>query len=206
MSFPYTLNTGKIAGFLEHIQTAGVPQKFNQTYLQGTEFRSSNDRALIPIMKHLGFVDSSGTPTELWKSYRDRDQAAVVLGDAIRNAYSDLFSMYPNAHRRPVDTIKNFMASKSSVGDKALSSMVATFRALCERADINAESEGAAEAARSTSRESGPASHTVRTRQVQHADAVVKININLTIEPTSDAAVYENFFSAMRKHLIDSDA
>ncbi|MEM7755991.1 MAG: DUF5343 domain-containing protein, partial [Planctomycetota bacterium] len=203
MAYPYTLNTGKIGQFFEHVQGAGVPEKFNQGYLGATAFRSSNDRALVPLMKALRFIDSSGTPTERWKSYRNRDQASAVMAQAVRDAYAELFAMYPDAHRQSADTIRNFMASKSSVGERALGCMVTTFRSLCDLADFNkTEGESDEHAGNVVIQNGSGTTRTVRNRSVSHPDATVNVNINLTIEPTSDPDVYDAFFAAMRRHLI----
>jgi len=203
MTYPYTLNTGKVPRFLEHIQTAGVPSKFNNSYLSQTEFKSSNDRALVPLMKALNFTDSSGTPTDRWRHYRNRELAGGILADGIRECYSALFEMYPDADKQTADTIRNFMSGKVTVGEKALTAMVQTFRTLCSKADFSIKPSDQATGV-ATSEPIGRG-RTVVSRQVGGVAAPVVLNINLTIEASDDPDVYDRFYAAMRRHLIDVD-
>ncbi|MGH2392312.1 MAG: DUF5343 domain-containing protein [Candidatus Limnocylindria bacterium] len=52
---------------------------------------------MIPVFRALGFIDASQGPTAKWTAYRDKGRAGQVLGEALRAAYSDLFSTYPDA-------------------------------------------------------------------------------------------------------------
>lgn len=206
MSYPYTLNTGKLAQFLDHIQVAGVPEKFNQAYLAATEFRSSNDRALVPVMKGIGFVDASGSPTDRWKAYRDRSRSGHVLAEGVREGYAELFAMYPDANNRPTDAIRNFMVSKSSVGEKALACMVSTFQTLCQKAVFVVGSDGPADEDVGARRDVGGDAVVGKRGALARADVHIEIKIELPTNPT-DPDTYEKIFSAMRRNLLsDSDA
>jgi hypothetical protein len=83
--------------FLEHIRTAGVPEKVTFKYVESVGFTSSNDRSIITILKFIGFISSSGVPTDVWRGYRPKnDQSKRVLASALRKAYSTLFTTYPD--------------------------------------------------------------------------------------------------------------
>ena len=45
------------------MQSAGVPEKFTFEFLKKLGFGSSNDRALPSLLKKLGFLDQTGSPT-----------------------------------------------------------------------------------------------------------------------------------------------
>jgi hypothetical protein len=93
--FPYLTNPSSLRKFLEKIRTVGAPEKVTIAYLELLGFKSTNDRPIIPALKFLGFVDTSGTPKENWQKYRPRETAGAVLAVAVRTAYSDLFAIYP---------------------------------------------------------------------------------------------------------------
>ena len=96
----YTPLTGKIAKYFSKIQEAGVPQKTNRSWLKTMGFSSSNDTHLLKILKALGFIDSTNVPTDLWKSYKNPQEAPAIMASAIRTAYSDLFGLYQDANRK----------------------------------------------------------------------------------------------------------
>jgi hypothetical protein len=70
--------------FLQKIQAVGVPSKVTVKYLESIGFKSKNDRYLISILKAIGFVDDSGTPTDFWRAYRNKAEAPAVLAAAVR--------------------------------------------------------------------------------------------------------------------------
>src|SRR5260370_32673431 len=97
----YPPNTNSIPRFLTHVQSAGVPPKVSGEYLKSVGFKSGNDRYLIPILKALKFLDSSGQPTDRWRAYRDKQKAKGVLAAAITGTHSRLVERYQGAH--PLD-------------------------------------------------------------------------------------------------------
>lgn len=136
-NYPYMTNPAKISKFLQHAQTAKVPSRVTLQYLLSAGFKSKNDRPLIPIMKFIGFLDSSAAPTKMWQAYRDPKQAPGVLAEALKIGYSDLFAMYEDACQRDDATLESFFSSQTSVGKATIRYMVQTFKAICKLADFS---------------------------------------------------------------------
>jgi len=197
---PYTPNTTAIPRFLTLIQSAGVPPKVSQDYLKSVGFKSSNDRYLIPILKALGFLDQSGTPTERWRAYRDKGRAKGVLAAAITEAYSSLFETYPDAFRRDNEALRNYFSTHSSnLNDSTLQLVVRTFKTLCESADFEspAAAEEILERVVVKDKEIVP-----RQNRQEHGSLTVNINIQLQLPATDDATIYEKLFEAMNKTIL----
>lgn len=200
--FPYVLVPKKLKEFFGHIQTAGVPQKVTQGYLGKVGFKSANDRAILPVLKHIGFMDASGTPTERWQAYRNRQRAPGVLAIAIRSSYADLFQTYPDAHRKDTEALRNYFSAHTKVADRALSAIVTTFKALCELAHFEKAEPVEATVIEPTEE---PSRKTVRTtvHREEPAGITVNINIQITVPETDKPEVYDKFFAALKKNLID---
>lgn len=196
--FPYILNVSCINKFLKKIQSTGVPSKVNVDYLKALGFRSSNHRALVPMIKALGFVSSDGLPTERWKKYRDRTVAKQAMAEGIMECYSDLFKIYPDAHLKDTETLVNFFKSKTSVGDRAVTAMVQTFRTLVQTAEFLSIDKQVNQEQQTISNMSAPRleSSGWDTRQA----LVININIQLTLPETSNVDTYDAIFAAMKKH------
>ena len=75
------------------ISEASAPEKFTVQLLKDWGFASSNYRAVIPLLKALGFLSPDGTPTSRYHEYRNTAQSKRVMAEAIREAYSDLFTI-----------------------------------------------------------------------------------------------------------------
>ncbi|HEY4360272.1 MAG TPA: DUF5343 domain-containing protein [Bryobacteraceae bacterium] len=136
-NYPYTLKTGSLKKFFEKIPTMGTPDKVSQKHLAAIDFRSSNDRNIIPILRFLKFIDEAGSPTERYKRYRDRTQARGVLGAAVREGYQEVFKVYPNAGQQDHQTLLNFFSTHTGLGQRAAKATAETFRALCSLSDLD---------------------------------------------------------------------
>ncbi len=199
MEYPSILKPKTLKEVVEKIPKIGVPTRFSGEYLRTLGYKSSNDRPVISILKFIGFIDSSETPTEKYKSYRGKD-GKVVLARAIKSGYLELFNLYPDAHRKDVESLNHFFATKTSAGERSLQAMVQTFRTLCSLAEfesVDGEQEQAEEAEKFP-RIMGKSDRTNSGTTV----LPININIELQIPATNDADVYEKFFTALKKHLL----
>jgi hypothetical protein len=125
--YPYTTVPGKIKPLLSKIREVGVPSKANMQWLKSIGFKSSNDASLLTVLRFIGLVDTSGTPTDAWKNYRGAKHGQV-LASAIRQGYSDLFAVYPDANARNTSEIEHVISTTSSAGKQAIAKTVRTFQ------------------------------------------------------------------------------
>jgi hypothetical protein len=196
--FPYILVPNSIKQFLDKIQSTGIPNKLTYDYLGTIGFKSSNHRSLIQIMKSLGFITSDGVPTERWKRYRDKNAAKQVLSEGIKECYSDLFQLYPDAHLKDIDTLTNYFKSKTSVGNRAVSAMVQTFKILSEMAELlPIDMQESEELQIKSSRQ--PQLHMDKEKEMRQ-DLIININIQITLPETSNIETYDAIFAAMKRH------
>jgi hypothetical protein len=201
------MSAGSIGRFLSHVRESGVPAKVTTKYLETVGFKSSNDRQLVPIMKAIGFLDSSGTPTEVWKRYRGAGGKAT-LTDAIRSAYTELFAVYPDAQLRDDEVITNFIRGHTDYSARVVDFALKTFRALCAEADFTATSGAphtteAAPASTVVTAGTGLVTATPTLPAGTASSATVNINIQLTLPASDDGKLYDEFFAAMKKHLFE---
>ncbi|NEB95214.1 DUF5343 domain-containing protein [Streptomyces bauhiniae] len=207
-SFPYTPTPGKLEEFLEKLQGVGVPTRIDQQYLGSVGFASSNSRPFIPLMKKVGLLDSSGKPTELYtKGLRGGESGRALIAAGIRTGYDNVFQTYSDAYNRSDAELATFFRSHSDLDDKKVGLAVKTFKTVCKFGNFNSiagaagsededDEDIADEQAESTN---GRRQH----QQGSHGSGSVVINVNiaLSVDATSDAAVYDAFFAAMAKHL-----
>lgn len=194
---------GQLPEFFQRISEGQAPQQFTQQHLKDLGFPSSNFRALIPLMKALGFLSADGTPTARYHAYRDKSQAPKVMAEAIREAYSDLFvikSMPTDADRA---LIEGKFKSTHNATDRTSKLMANTFYALLPLADF----------------QSPPARVNLEVKQQveeKKADAeVVKLpspqiisspalhyNIQIHLPATKDIEVFNAIFKSLKEHLL----
>ena len=197
--FPYSPTPAKLPDFFRKIQTIGKPEKVTHKYLKSIGFMSSNDRYILSILKSLGFLDSSGVPTDRWQDYRNKKKAPAALAHGILEAYADLFAVYPDAYRKDDEAITNFFTSNTTVGEKTVAFMSRTYKYLCALADFETPV-----APRATEADSTVPLPKVELQQMGGSVAGMPININiqLTLPETKDSTIYDSIFKSLKKHLL----
>jgi hypothetical protein len=203
-AFPYTLTPSAFAQFLEKLKDVGVPAKIDRTYLSQIGFASANHRPFIPILKHVDLLDASGKPTDRYRrGLRGGDAGKALVADGIRQGYSTLFETYTDANARTTAELSTFIKTHSDLGDRALQSAVSTFQTLCKFGSFDTPStppETVEEQPQETPVKNSPPA---REKPEPSSGGAVTINVNiaLSVDATSDPAVYDAFFAAMAKHL-----
>ena len=205
--FPYSPHVANVKKFLDHVQKAGVPEKVTLKYLEKVGFKTSNDRYILGILKFLGFVDSTGTPTKTWGDYRNRSTAGATLAAAMRQGYADLFRTYPDAHRKDNEALRNYFSAHTKVAESTLGLIVMTFKALAAIADF----EAAAVPGGDENREEAATPLRPRAASTARSESdappgkfggpTININIQLQLPATDDGSIYDKLFAALKKHL-----
>jgi hypothetical protein len=126
---------------LDKIQKAAVPDAFGITFLKDMGFTSSNDRAVIKLLKFLGMLDASGRPQASYREFMDHTKSKRVLAGALRHSYDDLFKSDKSAQTRSFNDLKGWFKTKTGAGEKVAEKMATTFKSLASYADFDAPIE-----------------------------------------------------------------
>ena len=208
MALPTSYMSGnytKIPQYFETILNAQAPEKFTIKFLKDLGFTSSTDIQFINVLKSLGFLDESGTPTELYFQLFDRSISKRLIADGIRRSYADLFALNVNAQTMTREVLKGKF--KTLTGgqktDSTLNQMVSTFINLCAYADWT---EAPAISAIPTNEESINTEPQVITPQLATEPSMsrgldLNYNIHIHLPATRDQAVYDALFASLAKHI-----
>ena len=202
----YTQKPGTIPAYFEAILNAEAPDRLSYRFLQQLEFKSTNDRLLVGILKDLGFIDADGIPQQRYFEFHDKTRSRKVLAEAIRESYSDLFSVNKEAHKLTAEEAKNKLRTlyAGTKKDPVIGKIAKTFVALCEYADFST----APKKEMGKKEDKKP----VVSKEPQKEERVVKpslsldalqYHINIVLPESRDQAVYDAIFKALRDHLGD---
>ena len=211
----YTVKYNAIGTFFNALHEAEAPERFSNKFLEHLGFTSTNDRAFITILKDLEFLDSDGKPKDNYYQFLDRSQSAKVLAKAIREAYSDLFTVNKAANTLSAEEVKNKIKVilKGGKSDNVLNRISKTFNALCQLADFSTPSEEAAAskvADDDTDSQSFQDPHVAKPIQTAQSpqSSTSKVNvsalqyhINIVLPESKNQEVYDAIFKSMREHL-----
>lgn len=201
----YVQTYGQLPEVFKRLSEGQAPDKFTRQYLKDLGFTASSFHAVIPLLKTLGFLASDGSPTAKYHEYRDHSQSRMVLGQALREAYGDIFTIKANPTQADRPLIEGKFKSTHNTSERVALLMANTFYALLALADIQSQSVKAKTETTSDAqteseqiplvvpRESATTSH----RPTLH------YNIQIHLPATKDVEVFNAIFKSLREHLLD---
>jgi len=209
MSLPnnYTYKPSAIPAYFEAIQNAEAPERFTIKFLENLEFKSTNDRLIVGVLKDLGFLDSDGVPQQRYFQYLDKTQSGAVLAEAVREAYSDLFAINKTANKLSVEDVKNKLRAlyAGSKKDTVIARIASTFVALCDYADFSKSSTKIKDKAKTSTSEDEsipePNEETAPINKKSISLDSLQYHINIVLPESRDQAVYDAIFKSLNDHL-----
>jgi hypothetical protein len=193
---------GQIPEFFSKLKEGQAPEKFTRQHLKDIGFRSSTHHALIPLLKSLNFLSADGTPTQRYHDFRDKSQSSKVLGQAIKEAYADLFVIKENPTEKDKELIQGKFISVHNVKERPAELMAKTFFALLSIADTSSGTKPSVK--KETKKETIPdeKSSTKKDHTTLIASPGLNYNIQIHLPATKDIEVYNSIFKSLREHLI----
>lgn len=192
----------QIGKFFGTIREGTAPEKFNQQYLVDIGFGGSNYRVLIPLLKELNFLTAEGVPTERYREYLDASRSRLILGAAVKQAYSDLFTITKNPTRGDKDKISGKFKSTFNLSDLQAERAANTFLALVEISDLGGvAAEKPDKSSSDKPHDSAPDSGSKDTAPGRVIG--LKYDIAIHLPATKDIEVYNAIFKSLREHLVE---
>lgn len=219
-NLPYVTSVGTLTNMLEKIKTASVPDRFTQDFVSTKlQMKGGTAAACIPFLKKMGFVASDGTPTDLYKEFRNPHKSRLAVGAAFRKLYEKLYEMNEYVHDANDQEILGMVVEVTG-GEKTSTvtkSTLGTLNALRKIADFDAESNNKAEGRSADYARPlaiGPVPQTQSSFQMpgQAEGAAASHNgtkginlaytINLNLPATKDIEVFNAIFKSLKEHIL----
>jgi hypothetical protein len=205
----YVLPHKRIKDVFEKVRDGQAPERVNNLLLKDWGFTSTNDRAFIPLLKALGFLTADGVPTQRYHNYRDHSQSKIVLGEAMKEAYGDIFLIKEHPTQSDKGAILGKFKSFHNVSDNVAGMMAKTFFEVLELSDLKGNKKQP-----SQERKPPEVSPPVKTDQKSLNPPAAPIlpesklaglhyNIQIHLPATKDIEVYNAIFKSLREHLLE---
>lgn len=212
-NLPYSTSVGTLEKMLEKIKAASVPERFTQDFVNTKlAMKGGTANACIPILKKMGLVSSDGTPTELYREFRNPKKSRSALGKAFRRLYERLYEMNEYIHDADDSDVLGLIvectgSEKNSVATKYT---LATINLLRKHADFEVNGE---DIEHDESDETIPQRienqltdiQPSRTSNQVAANKGINLSytINLNLPATKDIEVFNAIFKSLKQHLLD---
>ena len=204
-AYPYIVSNNKIEPIFSRIRTAAKPDRFTtRETLQKWGFTASNDRAMVSVLRDLGFLTEAGAPTEFYDRLRDPNDWSYVLAERMRALYADLFAIDSEIQEAPEAEIKGAISRITGKDDESVKRYFATFKTLASLAKFDAKPHRGIKQDRPDRDEEG----SIRKEDKQkHEEMPAKrkndfhYNIQIHLPVTTDITVYNAIFKSLRDNL-----
>lgn len=211
-NLPYVYSAATLVKMLGKIKIAAVPATFSQDFVSQTLLmKGGTARSVIPFIKKMGLVSDDGTPTDLYKQFRNNTKSASAIAECMRQLFAPLFAMNENVNTLSDSEIREMIveATGSEKASKVTQLTLGTFKALNEIADYSSlPSSDTRMAAQETPHDQDdPLDATpgipLETADLRRAEGMnLSYTINLNLPPTSDIEVFNAIFRSLRQHLL----
>lgn len=216
----YMVSAKNIPTILEAIVNGTAPPKFTSAHLKSIGFKSSNDHAIIALLKDLGFLTQDGAPTTVYHAYRDRARSRQVLGQALKATYEDLFHVKENPTESDRKAIEGKFKSTHNVSDRVAKEQASTFFALLKLADLDSrgiaprpqiqshdkkamkEGKGSGRSLKSEEESFDGAQQNESSQRIRFSG--LHYNIEIHLPSTKDPEVFNAIFKSLKEHILDS--
>jgi len=199
-NIPYVSAYGNITKALQAMQKAQTPDRFTQDFLATKlGLKGGSARLVIPFLKKTGFLASDGTPTSLYKRFRNSSQTKVAAAEALRKGFAPLYEINEYAHDLPDSELKGVVVQATGLDDSAstVRQITGSFKALRAFADFDIPIQEDVDGLESRDGKSPPEEDLALPVGLN-----LGYTINLHLPATSDIAVYNAIFKSLREHLL----
>lgn len=207
----YLMTTKNVEPFFNSIVSARAPERFTQKFLESLEFKSTNDRLFIALLKGLSFLDESGVPTQRYYDFMDQTKSKEIMAQAVMEAYEDLFNVNAEAQSLTEDEVKNKLRTltQGKHSDNVLGLMAKTFKALAaysawgsKKSPKKPEQPQQKIEERQTPPANPKPDNNGASADSRLSDLGLHYNIQIHLPETRDAAVYDAIFQSLKTHLL----
>ncbi|MGD0775169.1 MAG: DUF5343 domain-containing protein [Candidatus Solibacter sp.] len=211
-NLPYVYGTGTLTTMLAKIKSAAVPPSFSQDFVGATLLmKGGTARTTMPFVKKMGLVADDGTPTELYKQFRNEKKSRAAIAQCMRILYAPLFAMNEKVYDLADNEVRGLIveATGGEKDSQVTKLTLATFKVLKEMADFSPSQSAVPETATGGVRkEQDETTNALVRRQSREFEPTIgeginlSYTINLNLPPTSDIEVFNAIFKSLKEHLL----
>jgi hypothetical protein len=209
-SLPYISTPGNIVRALEGIKTAAVPERVSQDFVKTIlKIGGSSGDQMTSFLKKIGFTAPNGTPTELYRKFRNPSSSRAAVATAIRTAYAPLYKRNEFMHTLADNELQGLIVEETG---QAADSSAVRFTTGCIKnlktfASFDAVEEPipAVPVPAQTQERADGSAREKDNRRGSSLGLNLGYTINLNLPATSDPKVFDAIFKSLKEHLLRED-
>ena len=190
--FPYTTTINALRKILQEIPKRPKPTSFDFDLIKTWGIEDTNARTALSVIKNIGLIDGSDSPTSHYVDYMKNDAGPANLAARIKGVYSQLFETSHEPFKDSLVNLRNFFNIHSGGGAATINYQIQTFKTLCEFGDFSGQPNQGTPSNSST----GNANTGNNT-----GAPTVNINLHIHLPETKSRADYEEIIKDIAKYI-----
>jgi hypothetical protein len=183
----------------DKIASAKIPETFTHSFLQNTiGLKNTTDRPLIPFLRSLGFIDTSGKPTPKYSLLKG-GQRKAALAEGIRTAYRPLFDADEDAYQYSGEKLRSLISQVAGTDDDMTARIANTFAAVAKLGDFSTGVKEEPKKEKDQDEEGGDGGGEGGGKKLKGLRTEFHYNIQVVLPSNATEDVYLNIFNAIRK-------
>ncbi|MCH4892022.1 hypothetical protein GO308_02715 [Sphingomonas sp. SFZ2018-12] len=207
-ALPYVTSPGNIDRALTGIKQAAVPERVSQDFVKTIlKIPGGSGDQMTSFLKKVGFTNADGSPTDLYKKFRNPAQSGASVAAAIRAAYAPLYLRNEFMHELSDEALVGLVTEETGQAHDSgpVKLVCACIKHLKSFADFSQSSETAYSGPLSATTHETPTQPLVESPiSPQSFGLNLGYTINLNLPATSDSEVFNAIFKSLKEHLLRS--
>lgn len=209
-NLPYITSPGNIGRALTEIQSAATPPKVSQDFVKTIlKIRGGSGNQVASFLKKIGFTGPDGSPTDLYRQFRNPDTRGAAAAKSLRTGYAPLYTRNEYMLSLSDEKLRGLIIEETghSDGSNVVSLVLASIKAIKKFADsspiaAHPEAPEKMTLARAAAATGDEGSEHFRARAPNRLGLNLAYTINLNLPATPDVAVFNAIFKSLKENLL----
>lgn len=212
-NLPYVTATGNVDKALTAIKAAATPERVSQDFVKTIlKIPGGSGDQMLSFLKKIGFTNADGTPSDLYKMFRNNSTSGKAAASALRFGYGPLYKRNEYMHSLADDKLRGLIVEETGQSaDSTVITMVLNcikgIKKFTATEDFSASKTGEAvltpivEKITQNSDKDPPTT----TPPPSNLGLNLSYTINLNLPATSDVSVFNAIFKSLKENLLKAD-
>ena len=209
-ALPYVTASGNIERALKGIKSAATPPSISQDFVKTIlKIPGGSGNQMTAYLRKIGFANSDGTPTDLYKAFRNSATEGKAAAEALRIGYKPLYVRNEYMHQLGDKELRGLVIEETGEGEDSnvVALVVSCIKAIKKFAKWSEEPVEEKGTKPIGSTVNLPNMEQIRppqlpVQQPQQLRMNLGYTINLNLPATSDVAVFNAIFKSLKEHLL----
>ncbi|RUV18024.1 DUF5343 domain-containing protein [Mesorhizobium sp. M7A.F.Ca.MR.245.00.0.0] len=204
-TLPYLSAPGSIKTAFEKIKAAATPERVTGDFVTTKlQLKGGTGAAMLPFLKRIGFVASDGSPTDLYKQFRNNMTDKSAVAAAIKHGYKPLSDANEYFYDLSDSALLSLILQVTGAAAEGQVPKLTLSTLKILKSYANFDTDDAPQIQHVPAKDVVPMEHIQSIRR-SGLGLNLSYTINLNLPATSDQAVFNAIFKSLKEHLLSEN-